>query len=101
MAKTTAEQIVRFIGSFFPHQKLQIQWFGGEPLMAMDVICYITEKLKHEGYVLSTHITTNGSYLSKKIIEYFKNNYETTSFQITIDDIGIKYGNIKCYTDNL
>lgn len=97
MEKSTAEQIVRFIVSFFPYQKLQIQWFGGEPLMAMDNICYITEALKDKGYVLSTHITTNGSFLTEKIIEYFKDNYEPVSFQITIDDIGINYGNIKHY----
>lgn len=99
MSQSTAEQIIKFICSYFPNTKLQIQWFGGEPLMAMDVISYITESLRQSGYQLSTHITTNGSYITQEIIDFFKQNYESTSFQITIDEIGVKYANIKRYVN--
>lgn len=97
MTRATAEQIIKFICSYFPYTKLQVQWFGGEPLMAMDIIGFITEGLRQNGYQLTTHITTNGSYISQEIIDFFKRNYESTSFQITIDDIGVKYANVKRY----
>lgn len=99
MTRDTAEQIIKFICSYFPHKKLQIQWFGGEPLMAMDIICFITEGLHRHGYQLSTHITTNGSYITQDVINFFKRKYESVSFQITIDEIGMKYANIKRYVD--
>lgn len=99
MSKSTALQIIKFICSYFPNKRLQIQWFGGEPLMAMDIIKIITEGLRQYGYQLSTHITTNGSYVTQDIIDFFQLNYESTSFQITIDNIGISYANIKRYVN--
>lgn len=99
MSPDTAEQIIRFIINNFHDNKLHIQWFGGEPLMAMDIIEYITLKLKDAGYILTTHITTNGSYICPEIIDFFKANYESVSFQVTIDDIGERYARIKRYID--
>ena len=99
MSFKTATQIVHFIKSFFSEPRLQIHWFGGEPLMAMDIIEYITKGLKNNGFVLSAHITTNGSLITHEIIDFFKTNYESISFQITIDDVGDKYARIKRYTN--
>lgn len=99
MSTTTAEQVVSFIIQNFPDRELQIHWFGGEPLLSMDIIELITNKLKENGYILTTHITTNGSLISPKKIDFFKKNYEDVSFQITIDDIGENYSRIKRYVD--
>lgn len=99
MTMKTAKQLVSFVKGFCPDPKLQIHWFGGEPLMAMDIIEYITSELKKNGYVISAHITTNGSLITPSIISFFKKNYESVSFQITIDEIGDNYARIKRYTN--
>lgn len=60
---------------------------------------YITTELKNAGYDLIAHITTNGSLLTEEMLEYFQREYSDISFQITIDEIGEKYGKIKRCVD--
>lgn len=94
-----AVQIVSFIKANYPDKKIQINWFGGEPLYNFSVINYITKELYRAGYLLLTHITTNGSLISQDIINFFKKYYNEISIQVTIDDIGIKYSKLKRYID--
>lgn len=67
--------------------------------MNFEIMKYITEELKKAGYDLIAHITTNGSLLTEEMLEYFQKEYSDLSFQITIDEIGEKYGKIKRYVD--
>lgn len=99
MSESTADDVVKFLMNFYPEKKLSIKWFGGEPLLNMPAIERITHYLVKNGYILSTHVTTNGSLISKDILNFFKRYYETTTFQITIDDIGDRYNLIKRYTN--
>lgn len=99
MSMETAQMIVDFILKRFHKKELAIMWFGGEPLLSVNIIEYITQCLRQHGYTLNSHITTNGSLINKPLIDFLKQNYEHLSFQITIDDIGIKYGQIKRYVD--
>ena len=48
-------------------------FFGGEPLLAYDIIEDSCEYIKKKYYYRKTsfHITTNGTLLSEKIIDYF------------------------------
>ena len=99
MSPSTADQIVAFIAGFCPGKTLQIQWFGGEPLMAMDRIRQITVGLEAHGFALNTRVTTNGSLLTKEDLDFFKAHYRNVAFQITIDDIGDAYAKVKRYVD--
>ena len=100
MTEETAIQLVKFAKQFYQGcHKLQINWFGGEPLMNFKIIRLITEELINEGFTLTTHVTTNGSLLTPDIVSYFKDKYIDCSFQITIDDIGKAYYNVKKYID--
>lgn len=99
MTIDTANNILSFIYQNFKDKKLAIMWFGGEPLLSQDIIEYMTLNLKEKGYLLKTHITTNGSLISKQCIDFLKRHYYQISFQVTIDDIGLKYGKIKRYVD--
>jgi uncharacterized protein len=70
---------------------LQIAWFGGEPLLAFDVIenlaPYFRDVTKKSGTKLSSHITTNGYLLtpdrSRKLLQW-----GVTDYQITLDGVG-------------
>lgn len=99
MTHEVADATIKYIEKYYPGKQLAINWFGGEPLLNFDIMVYITEKLKKSGYELISHITTNGSLLNEEMIDYLQNEYLDLSFQITIDEIGIKYGKIKRYTD--
>lgn len=99
MSPSTADQIVAFIAGFCPDKTLQIQWFGGEPLMAMERIRQITLGLEAHGFALNARITTNGSLLTEDAMDFFKSHYGNIAFQITIDDIGEAYAKVKRYVD--
>lgn len=99
MSKKVAEQTIKFINNFYDKKELAIAWFGGEPLLKFDIIEYITLELKKLGYTLNTHITTNGSLLTKDMISFFMANYSNTSFQITLDGVDEKYYQAKKYID--
>lgn len=99
MPLSTADRIVSFIAESCPKKDLQIQWFGGEPLMAMDIIERITLGLENHGFVLSTRVTTNGSLLTQGMLDFFKRHYHRISFQITVDDIGERYAKVKRYVN--
>lgn len=99
MTSDTASQVVRFIKKTFKGKRIQIMWFGGEPLMNFGIIEQVTTELYREGYELLTHITTNGSLLTKEMLSFFKSYYSKISIQITIDEIHDAYAKIKRYTD--
>jgi radical SAM additional 4Fe4S-binding domain len=69
-----------------PYQN--VVFFGGEPLLNMDVIVYIIElwekwKFKYKGRKLKFSLTTNGTLLTPKITEYIKK--KEISISISLD----------------
>lgn len=99
MSEETANHVVNFIKNTYVGKRIQIMWFGGEPLMNFNVIESITTQLYNDGYELLTHITTNGSLLTNDMISFFKRYYSKISIQITIDEVYDAYSNIKRYVD--
>jgi radical SAM protein with 4Fe4S-binding SPASM domain len=99
MTEQTASKTISFIKEFYPEKKLRIMWFGGEPLLNFNVIKQITLGLKEDNYDLTTHVTTNGSLLTKEMVNFFRTNYSNVSFQITIDDINERYYEIKRFEE--
>ena len=85
MTKEIAQQTINFINDFYDDKELAIAWFGGEPLLNFPIIEFITLELKKLGYILNTHITTNASLLTRRMLDFFISNYKHTSFQITLD----------------
>lgn len=68
---------------------LYIGWFGGEPLMALNEIRVITDKLKELADEFSLRygakIVTNGLSLKPAILRELVTKYHITSFEITLD----------------
>ena len=67
---------------------IEIDWFGGEPLLEYESICQVLEKAKEicdkETCGLSARITTNGYLLNRKRIKRLK-ELNVRSLQITLD----------------
>ncbi len=99
MTSEVASQTAKFIIDNYPDKHIQINWFGGEPLLNFSVIESITLQLVEAGFTLKTHVTTNGSLITQQKIDFLKKYYETVSIQVTIDEIGEQYGRIKRYID--
>ncbi len=85
MTPESVERLIDFIKSYKDIRHLSIAWYGGEPLMAFDVICDITEKIKalsldFEG----VGMVTNGYLLDQQKISQL-NQLNINSIQITLD----------------
>ena len=92
MHTTTATEIVEFIcGEAKRNNSLKticVTWFGGEPLLEMELIEYIgTELLNYcqdNSISLKTNIITNGYLLNAKTLEIL-NRFNLDNIQITLD----------------
>ncbi len=70
-----------------PFKKLQLNFFGGEPLLYAKTVCEIVEKIEkireEFDFKMDIHFTTNGTIIPKILLE--KLNMYKVSFQITFD----------------
>lgn len=91
MDSNIMDSIVRFVEKHLPeYDALRIEWFGGEPLFAKDIVFSLSEKFTqickklHKPYYAS--MTTNGYYLD---IDTFKTlfKYKVLRYQITLDGL--------------
>ena len=69
---------------------LHISWFGGEPLLALDVIEYIMQNIqkicKAKKILFSSNITTNAYFLDEKTFDKLY-QLKVTAYQITLDGL--------------
>ena len=86
MTNSVADSIVRFIADTIePHQKLIVNFHGGEPTLNLAVIQYIVHRVAVcVSNEVSYGITTNGSTLNDEIITYLANNF-TFNLSVSID----------------
>ena len=82
-----AERMIDADGS----KNLSVTWFGGEPLLACDVIESLSERLKalasERGAEYRAGIITNGYLLTQDVIDMLE-RCEVKSAQVTIDGMG-------------
>lgn len=91
MSKEIQDNLILFVKERLKKcSELHISWFGGEPLLAMDVIRNLSTqlmelcKVEHKRYTSS--ITTNGTLLTLDVFKELQ-KYRVISYQITIDGI--------------
>lgn len=70
------------------YKELHVSWFGGEPLLASDVIFELSDSFidscDKDGISFSSSMTTNGYLLTEDVVDrLFKRNIRT--FQVTLD----------------
>ena len=90
MCADVQEGIKRYVASQDTVRRLDIGWFGGEPLLAPDVVIALSQffqKYTHEhGIAYTASMTTNGSLLHPDVVEEIV-PLGVRSFQITLDGI--------------
>lgn len=86
MSKEVINDLISFIQSSKDIPKIDITWYGGEPLTAFDIMKEIVSRIKNEcsQKIISQSIVTNGYLFNDKVIEFMKEE-KFTSIQITFD----------------
>lgn len=86
MNKATQDNVVNFVKKFEDAKTLNVCWYGGEPLLKLDMIENLTEEFlkQFDKSKYRAGIVTNGYLLSKDVAITLKNNY-IESVQITLD----------------
>lgn len=88
MAEDIREGIRRFVAKQSRLKSLEIHWFGGEPLLAPNVVIKLSEWFDHyaaeHGINYHGSITTNGSLLTPTVADAIL-QYGVRRFQITLD----------------
>lgn len=93
MTEQVADQIIKWVDSCLLGKKtLSINWFGGEPLMSLNIIEYLSQEFMRlcDKYNVEykASITTNGYLLNTKTIQILE-KYNIFDVQVTLD--GNKY----------
>lgn len=97
MSTETAEVLVDFLEKNWNGEKLGITWFGGEPLLASEIIDYVSRRLKEKEIIFSSKVTTNGSLFDERVAEKAIKLWNVEKVQVTIDAIENEYNEIKKY----
>ena len=88
--------------NFKLHTKVQISLFGGEPLLfakdCLDFLHWVKEDSEKNSYEYFTTIVTNGSLLTKEILEKLA-KYNLYSLQITIDSDKENHDRMRTFKD--
>lgn len=105
MSEKTANEIVQYISNdLTAGDCITVEWFGGEPLLNTSVIDIICSKVKNicekKNCIFSSHIITNGSLLSKSLLEKMIHDWNVKSVQVTLDGDEDLYNSIKRYNDD-
>lgn len=99
MSKQTAEKLVAFIKQHNGKKPIEIEWFGGEPLLCVERIDQICQLLKENGVEFYSTITTNGFLFNKELVSHAKTEWNLKSAQITVDGTEEVYNKTKAYVN--
>lgn len=84
MSDQTEDDIVSYVRNHKTAKRIEVTWFGGEPLMAFHRIKSLTHKLMNLGLQYDAHMISNGFLLNQNVISNLE-NLRIHSIQITLD----------------
>ena len=85
MSTEIVEQTVQYILRTKAEGKIEIGWFGGEPLLGETIIDSICEQLREYGVEYSSGMITNGSLLTESVADKMAGLWKVTNVQISMD----------------
>lgn len=97
MSKASADNIIAFINKE-QIDPITIEWFGGEPLLNIEIIDYICDQLRNKHIKFNSKMITNGYLLNREIIDKAKNKWALQYIQITLDGTKKVYENVKKFS---
>lgn len=105
MSTLVVDEIVEYIVLNISHQKeFVLDWFGGEPLLCVDIIDDIIGKIRKKvdlnGYKWNSIITTNATLFSNELINHAISQWNLRVAHITIDGTEEDHNKRKGFTNS-
>ena len=97
MTAETADKVVRYIVKHRDDEKVQIRWFGGEPLVNAKVIDQICTELREQGVPFRSRMASNGYLFDADKVQRAKDLWHLREVQITLDGTEQTYNRVKAY----
>ena len=97
MSEQTISNIVKFIAKYENLKQLYLTWYGGEPLLALNIIQDILYKIRSNfpNLQIAHHfLVTNGYLINEKVIDLFR-TFPLDSIQITLDGIRSRHNRLR------
>lgn len=100
MDSATVKQLLDYIKANANGREVDLTWFGGEPLIRIDLIDEIAAWLKEHNIHFVSSMVSNGLLFNDELVRRIKDDWNLTSVQISIDDSSEQYDEIKNYIEN-
>lgn len=97
MSGETAHKVVHYIAEHCGGEKVNIRWFGGEPLFNKAVIDIICSGLREKGIEFTSRMVSNGYLFDKETVGTAVNNWNLKQVQITLDGTEAVYNKVKAF----
>lgn len=85
MSEATADKVLAFILKTKSSDEITICWFGGEPLVASNIINRICTGLNEKGVLFKSRIITNASLFAPELLDTAVNVWHLTRAQVSVD----------------
>ena len=98
MTQDTADAVVDFIKkTHAPGEKIELSWFGGEPMLCPGIIDRICAAVRAAGIEYHSTMITNGSLFTPELVEKAKKDWLLSKVQVTLDGAGEEHERRKAY----
>ena len=97
--ETKIDALINFIKQNKKDPPVKLNWFGGEPFMNPKLIDEVTTRLAELGFEYNSFAITNGSLITKRLIESKFKKWNLRGVQITLDGTAEQYEKRKSYVD--
>lgn len=104
MSKECVDKVVDFItNAAKPYERINITWFGGEPLLFKNIIslCMCQLKIKNRDKAIKCEVVTNGILFDSQTAYQAAKDWLVSSVQVTLDGTKENYERIKDYIDTV
>lgn len=99
MSKETTDRLVDHIIKTRHDGRITLCWFGGEPLLEIDIIRHICKALSERNVPYRSRITTNASLVTRELAHEMKESWKLYTAQISLDGSREDYAVRKNYHD--
>ncbi len=93
----TADQTVDFILQTYDRSGIEITWFGGEPLIANNIISHICRRLSQNDVPFTSEIITNAMLITEELAHEAKETWKLKKVQVSVDGTQKDYEVRKAY----
>ena len=95
--ETKIDALINFIVERKKSPPVKLNWFGGEPFLNPALIDTVTKRLDERGINYSSFAITNGSLITRRMIQTKFKKWNLRGVQITLDGMAEEYERRKSY----